>query len=64
MAISTSWQLAQKYREEINAKFSKTSSQVGDQTKQERRILLNHLSKLSSQIHDRGGITIRIEGRV
>lgn len=61
---STSYQLAARYREQVEAAFAPTKRQIPDDTKEGRHQLLRHLSKLYRKVQGRSDLALRIEGRI
>ena len=62
--MSAVYELAARYRQQIDAEFRKTKSQLNDGLLCDRKIMLKHLSRLSRKVQDRGGITLRIMGMI
>lgn len=59
---STSWELAQRYRKQINAEFEQTKQQTTNKTKEGRKKQLGHLQKLSKKVQGRSNLALKTIG--
>ena len=64
MGCTTTRELAQLYRAQINAEFKQTENQTDARCKEHRRLLLRHLRKLTVKVHDRSFLVLKSEGQV